>query len=193
MSEIHMEEHSSPIQNWKQLVVVAVLALVVPVLLIVAIVQIITGGLKVDPRDPAMSEEAVAARIQPVGQVNLVLGTDAASGSSGPADTAGSATKAIAAVAPSGSQTQGAQPGAKARAGDQVYQQTCAMCHATGLAGAPKTGDNAAWQSRVAQGKAKLYEHAIKGIRAMPAKGGNPNLPDVEVKAAVDYMVTEAK
>ena len=67
------------------------------------------------------------------------------------------------------------------------------MCHATGLAGAPKTGDPAAWQVRIAQGVPTLYDHAIHGIRAMPAKGGNANLSDAEVKAAVDYLVSKAK
>jgi cytochrome c5 len=59
--------------------------------------------------------------------------------------------------------------------------------------GAPKTGDKAAWQPRIAQGKATLYQHAIGGIRAMPAKGGNASLSDADVKAAVDYLLAQAK
>ena len=74
MNEIHIQEHSSPIKNWKQLLVVAVLAFVVPVLLIVATVQIITGGLNVDPTSLGFSEEAVAARLKPVGEVRLARG-----------------------------------------------------------------------------------------------------------------------
>jgi len=66
------------------------------------------------------------------------------------------------------------------------------MCHAAGLMAAPKTGDKAAWKPRLAQGKATLYQHAIGGIRAMPAKGGNASLPDAEVKAAVDYLAAKA-
>lgn len=67
------------------------------------------------------------------------------------------------------------------------------MCHGTGIAGAPKLGDAAAWKARIAQGKAVLHQHALKGIRTMPPKGGNPALPDAEVTAAVDYMVSASK
>jgi cytochrome c5 len=59
--------------------------------------------------------------------------------------------------------------------------------------GAPKTGDKTAWQPRMAQGKATLYQHAIGGIRTMPAKGGNASLSDADVKAAVDYLLAQAK
>ncbi|MCU0870510.1 MAG: cytochrome c oxidase subunit II [Burkholderiales bacterium] len=82
--------------------------------------------------------------------------------------------------------------GAKAD-GAKVYNGICVACHAAGVAGAPKVGDKAAWKARIAQGQATLHEHAIKGIRAMPAKGGNPALSDDEVKAAVDYMVAQSK
>ncbi|MCA3130670.1 MAG: c-type cytochrome, partial [Rhodocyclaceae bacterium] len=75
----------------------------------------------------------------------------------------------------------------------KVYEGLCAACHATGAAGAPKTGDKAAWKPRVAQGADTLHQHAIKGIRAMPAKGGNPALSDAEVTAAVDHMVGQSK
>jgi cytochrome c5 len=74
-----------------------------------------------------------------------------------------------------------------------VYDKACTVCHGAGIAGAPKAGDKAAWSPRIAQGKQTLYDHAIKGIRAMPAKGGNAALSDDEVKAAVDVMVGMAK
>ena len=77
--------------------------------------------------------------------------------------------------------------------GNKVYDGLCAACHAGGIAGAPKVGDKAGWKARIAQGDATLYEHAIKGIRGMPAKGGNPALSDAEVKAAVDLMVAQSK
>jgi cytochrome c5 len=69
-----------------------------------------------------------------------------------------------------------------------VYTANCAACHATGAAGAPKFGDTGAWSARIAQGYDTLVKHAIEGIRAMPAKGGNPDLDDVEVARAVVYM-----
>ena len=76
--------------------------------------------------------------------------------------------------------------------GDQVYEQVCKTCHENGLAGAHKIGDKAAWAKVIAQGPKLTYEHAIKGIRAMPAKGGNPNLEDIEVQRAVAFMVNKA-
>jgi cytochrome c5 len=77
-------------------------------------------------------------------------------------------------------------------AGEAVYTANCAACHATGAAGAPKVGDNSAWTARVAQGAETLFKHAVDGIRAMPAKGGNPDLDDVEVARAVVYMANKS-
>ena len=76
--------------------------------------------------------------------------------------------------------------------GKAVYDTSCAACHATGVAGAPKAGDKAAWSSRMSQGYAGLYNNALKGIRGMPAKGGNADLPDADLANAVGYMFTEA-
>ncbi|MES2130462.1 MAG: c-type cytochrome [Pseudomonadota bacterium] len=75
---------------------------------------------------------------------------------------------------------------------ETVYTAICAACHATGAAGAPKFGDAGAWGARIAQGQDTLVKHAISGIRAMPAKGGNPDLDDVEVARAVVYMANKA-
>lgn len=77
------------------------------------------------------------------------------------------------------------------QAGNEVYQAVCMGCHAQGVAGAPKVGDKAAWAARIAQGYDTLVQHAIAGIRAMPAKGGNPDLDDVEVARAVVYMANQ--
>jgi len=74
------------------------------------------------------------------------------------------------------------------QSGEAVFTAICAACHATGAAGAPKMGDNGAWATRIGQGYDTLLKHAIEGIRAMPAKGGNPDLDDVEVARAVVYM-----
>ena len=86
---------------------------------------------------------------------------------------------------------------ANAANGEGTYKQACFACHGTGAAGAPKTGDKAAWADRIKQGNDTLYEHAIKGFKGskglMPAKGGRANLSDAEVKAAVDYMVAQSK
>ena len=81
--------------------------------------------------------------------------------------------------------------------GPELYGSVCKTCHETGLAGAPKTGDRAAWGPRIAQGKPTLYEHALKGYTgkagAMPAKGGRTDLSDDLVKAGVDYLVGQVK
>lgn len=78
------------------------------------------------------------------------------------------------------------------QAGDAVYKAVCATCHDAGLAGAPKTGDAGGWSARIAQGYDTLVSHAIKGIRGMPAKGGNPDLDDVEVARAVVFMANKS-
>ena len=68
--------------------------------------------------------------------------------------------------------------------GEKISQVNCILCHGSGVMGAPKIGDAAQWEARIAQGKDKLIEHAIKGINMMPAKGGNAALSDEEVAAA---------
>ena len=57
------------------------------------------------------------------------------------------------------------------------------------LSGAPRVGDRAAWAPRIHQGRDTLYDHALHGYRAMPAKGGHADLSDAQVEAAVDYLV----
>jgi cytochrome c5 len=77
------------------------------------------------------------------------------------------------------------------QSGEDVYKSTCSACHATGAAGSPKFGDPSAWSPRIAQGYDTLLSHALNGLRAMPAKGGNPDLDDVEVARAVVYMANQ--
>jgi len=77
--------------------------------------------------------------------------------------------------------------------GKATFDSVCTACHSTGVAGAPKVGDKAAWAPRLAQGKPALYNSALHGKNAMPPKGGNAQLSDDAVKAAVDYMVSQAK
>jgi cytochrome c5 len=77
---------------------------------------------------------------------------------------------------------------AAGKSGEDVYKAVCAMCHATCLLNAPKFGDKAQWEARIKQGYETLVTHANKGIRSMPAKGGNPSLSDDEVASAVKYM-----
>jgi cytochrome c5 len=81
----------------------------------------------------------------------------------------------------------------KPKDGATVYNSVCGACHATGAAGAPKSGDKAAWGPRIAQGKEALYKSALVGKNAMPPKGGAADLSDAEIKAAVDHIVGLAK
>jgi len=106
------------------------------------------------------------------------------------ANSAGASFKAPDAAAAPAAATASAKPDpAKGKA---VYDANCAACHATGVAGAPKAGDKAAWSARLAQGYAGLYENALKGIRGMPAKGGNADLPDADLANSVGYLFAEA-
>jgi len=107
---------------------------------------------------PVMSDEAVAKRLKPLG--DLVV-SDA------------NAPKVL-------------------KTGEQVFSGVCSGCHAAGVAGAPKFGDKAAWASRIATGFEQLVKNATNGVRAMPARGGNPDLSDTEVARAVAYMANAA-
>jgi cytochrome c5 len=73
--------------------------------------------------------------------------------------------------------------------GEQAFTQVCSACHATGINGAPKMGDRAAWGPRIAQGKEALYSHAISGKGNMPPRGGT-TWPDAAIRMSVDYMVS---
>lgn len=76
--------------------------------------------------------------------------------------------------------------------GEQVYNEVCAGCHASGALGSPKFKEMADWGKRNAQGYEILLTHAIKGIGKMPARGGDPDLTDMEVAKGVVYMTNAA-
>lgn len=77
--------------------------------------------------------------------------------------------------------------------GEQVYNQFCFACHASGVGGAPVYGDAAAWEPRIAQGIETLADHTINGIRAMPARGTCVSCSDEDLKGAMQYMVDAAQ
>ena len=151
------DEHSSFIKTPQQLVAVVLLAFLVPIIGIVLLVQLVLGKPTADPN--AMTAEAVAARIQPVGRVEF-----------------------------------GAAPGAAGavRTGEDIVKTTCFACHGTGAAGAPKIGDAAAWAPRIREGLAHLLQVAIKGEKAMPPRGGNPELTDAELARAIVTMANQS-
>jgi cytochrome c5 len=78
------------------------------------------------------------------------------------------------------------------KGGEEVVKAVCVACHAVGALGSPKVGDKSAWGPRISQGYETLVKHAVVGIRAMPARGGNPDLTDVEVGRAVAYMANQS-
>lgn len=80
------------------------------------------------------------------------------------------------------------------KSGEDIVKSVCTACHGpAGIPQAPKIGDKAAWAPRIATGMDALYNSALNGKNVMPARGGQPTLTDDEVKAAVDYLVKQAK
>jgi cytochrome c5 len=282
MSEHDPAEHTSFIKTPKQLIGVVVLAFVVPILLIAMLASIATRS--VDPSATVKSEEAIAKRLKPVGQVVVQEGSDVPGQRNGkqivdavcsachatgalnapkigdktawgklipeghdeltqaaikgirqmpprggspdltdaevaravafmanqsganfkepPVQAAapvqvtaasGGAISAAAAASPVAATAKGGAPAGEAKGsagqGKAVFDQTCAVCHGAGIAGAPKAGDKEAWAPRLKQGIDTLHQSALHGKGAMPAKGGNTSLSDADVQAAVDYMV----
>jgi cytochrome c5 len=78
------------------------------------------------------------------------------------------------------------------RTGEQIVQARCIKCHQTGEGGAPKIGDQAAWIPRIKQGLDGVVRSAINGHGAMPARGGQADLTDSEMRSAVVYMFNKS-
>jgi cytochrome c5 len=123
----------------------------------------------------------VAARIHPPAQEAI----------------AGKDNSALAIKVAGGGEAGSAAIAAMPKDGTELFEQTCSACHGQGIGGAPKAGDKGAWAPRIAEGKAMLYEHAVKGFQGksglMPPKGGRMDAPDDLVKQAVDHMVQMAQ
>jgi cytochrome c5 len=77
--------------------------------------------------------------------------------------------------------------------GEQIYNSSCTACHATGAAGAPKLGDREAWAPRIATGNDSLLASLMNGKNAMPPKGACASCSDADLKAALDYLVSQSK
>ena len=77
--------------------------------------------------------------------------------------------------------------------GEQVVTKVCGACHQTGMLGAPKIGDKGEWNKRkgAAGGLDGLVKIAIKGLNQMPPRGGDSDLSDDEMKAAIEYMLSK--
>ncbi len=116
----------------------------------------------------ATDNDKLIERIKPVGEV-CMEGDDSCGGA------------AAAATASAGG----------ARSGEEVYNASCAACHGTGVAGAPKFGTSD-WTARAEKGIDTLLDHAINGINAMPPRGTCASCSDDEIKAAIEHMVNSA-
>ena len=81
---------------------------------------------------------------------------------------------------------------AHAQSGEITYKQVCVSCHGAGVLNAPKFGDKAKWAPLIAEGQVTLTAHAYVGVRAMPPKGGNPNLTVEVFSDALVYMVNNS-
>jgi len=143
----------------------------------------------------AASAPAAAASAPPV-QQTASGSTTGSVGAPSPTVTAAAAAASTAAAPPPAAaapNVAAAAPAGGSSDGKAVYEKVCSVCHASGLAGAPKFGDKAAWAPRIATGINTLHQSALKGKNAMPPKGGNMALSDADVTAAVDYMASAAK
>ncbi len=105
--------------------------------------------------------DAIAERIKPVGDVYLAGAEPVKAEPTGPRD------------------------------GATVYGTFCIACHASGVSGAPKTGNAGDWAPRIAQGKDVLTNHALNGFNAMPAKGSCMDCSDDEIIAAIEHMIKD--
>jgi cytochrome c5 len=157
-----------------------------------------------EPAATAVAAAAPAAAAAP--SAGAAAATTGAASASAPAAAVSTAAPAAPSAGPSkaGATAVAAAPASTAAApaaaaggakadGKATYDKVCAVCHAAGIAGAPKIGDKTAWAPRIATGIATLHTSALRGKNAMPPKGGNLALPDADVEAAVDYMVAASK
>ena len=134
------------------------------------------GGSFPEPKPPAGAAGAASADAAPAP-------------AAAPAATAEPAAAPAAEAAPA---TAAPAPAAASNVGKSIYDTTCMACHSSGVAGAPKFGDKAAWAPFIAKGMDDMVKKATQGVGAMPPKGGS-TASDADFKAAIQYMVDAAK
>jgi cytochrome c5 len=88
---------------------------------------------------------------------------------------------------------QQANAAGNAQAGEQIFNRHCKDCHETGVKGAPRVGDKAAWAERIQQGELLLTQHAFFGHRKMPTFGNCSECNKADFADAVAYMVSKSK
>ncbi|HYN11635.1 MAG TPA: c-type cytochrome [Burkholderiales bacterium] len=255
------DQHSSFVKTPQQLIVVILLSFLVPIIGIVLLVQLVVSQPGADPA--ALTPEAVAARIKPVGRVEFGAAGGAAPGARSGEDIvkavcatchqagvanapklgdakewaprikqglnpmvqavikgkgamppkAGDASltddeirRAVVTMAnqagakfkePAAQKPQTAAAAAPAKPGavdgKAVYDKVCVACHQQSVAGSPPLGDKTAWAPRIQTGVDAMVQSVVKGKGAMPPKAGNPALSEAEIRAAVEFMVSQSK
>lgn len=143
-----------------------------------------------------MANAAGAKFVEPAAPAGAAPAADSASAAA-PAEAPAAEQPAAATAAPDTAPAAAMAPApisaaAGTAAGEALYKQACQVCHAAGVAGAPKLGDKAAWAPRLAAGLDALYNSAAKGKGAMPPRGGT-QASDADLRAAVEFMAAAAK
>jgi cytochrome c5 len=186
--EGHIEDHETLIKTPKQLIVTIILSFIIPVVVIILLVSWVTSGTKPSAGSDTLGAEATALRIAPVARIEIT------EGGAPVAAMVVAETPVVVAVA----QVQSASPTITDGSpdmvkGEQIYKQACMACHSVGVAGAPKSGDKAAWGPALATGMDSMVANAIKGKGVMPARGGLAKASDKDISDAVHYMVGQLK
>ncbi len=142
------------------------------------------------PATQAAAPEAPASEAPKTAEAQMAPATEEPKAEMAPAEEPKAAAAETAPVEePKAEQVAAASAG---RPGDEIYKMACAACHIAGVAGAPKTGDNAAWAKRAEAGVDALVSTVVKGKGAMPAKGGNASLSEDDIRNAVNYLLEQA-
>lgn len=172
------QDHDKQFFNTFGIVIGILVAITV---IIMAIAGAIAGrNVDADNQRNSYAQEQVVERIQPPVEV-------AVAGGGGSGGAGGGQAVAVA--------DQGG--GGGTNLGQQTYERACFACHGTGAAGAPRMGDAADWGTRAEKGRELLIQHSLEGFMGergyMPPKGGQPQLADEAVIAALDYMLEQSR
>ncbi len=129
---------------------------------------------------------------EPAAPAGAASEAPAAAAPAAPAPAAPAAEAPAAAAAPAPAPAAASVAAADPAVGKALYDKSCVACHAAGVAGAPKFGDKAAWAPFIATGIDEMLKVAIAGKGAMPPRGAS-TASDAELRAAIEYMVANAK
>ena len=153
------------------------------------LIAVLTSCGKNDP----VNQDQVSDNIRAIGQVTVNTSeTSAAKPASEPAAPEAAATEAVEAVASTETATDNSDGDGD---GEKIYRSACFTCHDGGVAGAPKLGDAGLWAPRIEKGMDALLQSAIHGVpgTAMPPRGTCATCSDDDLKAAIEFMVSQVQ